>query len=188
VLIGASMGGAVAYEMAQQLLRAGQPVGLLMLLDTTAASPDTQQTLDDADILTFWAAGIVQLAPEALRRLSLDEQLIYFQQQTQQAQSTGSRALPTGSLSQLRRLLAVFKANLYALQTYRPQPYPAPFFYIRARDSTVSESPDSEKAWAEWAEGGITIDTVEGNHYTMLDTPQVDAIGRLITQMLGRIA
>ncbi len=78
---GWSMGGVVAYEMAQQLERQGTPVEVVVLIDTEAPGQQ-ERSLDDA-ALTAWftrdlgalAGRTDGLAPEELRPLGEEAQM-----------------------------------------------------------------------------------------------------------------
>jgi thioesterase domain-containing protein/acyl carrier protein len=57
LLAGASMGGTVAFEMAQQLHRSGRKVGLLALLDTPGPGQMPEPMTDDAAIVSYLSEG-----------------------------------------------------------------------------------------------------------------------------------
>src|SRR5262249_21790606 len=82
LLGGWSMGGLVAYEMAQQLRAQGQSIGLLALLDTTIPHNEANQPYaEDAD-QSAREYGL-DMTLEELDRLGPDEQLPYLWQHVQ---------------------------------------------------------------------------------------------------------
>jgi amino acid adenylation domain-containing protein len=74
LLGGASMGGMVAFEMAQQLRAAGEEVELLALMDTPCGDQMPSRP-GDADVLRQVLPGGITLPYEELRGLGLEEQL-----------------------------------------------------------------------------------------------------------------
>jgi amino acid adenylation domain-containing protein len=134
---GWSMGAVVAYEMAQQLTRAGEDVGLLALLDGgPEIAPPAPQTEDGAFereyILT--TAQDIGLDPDALVQLSLEEQIA---QHWEYSRRTGHVPLDI-TLEQYRRLLEIYGTNIQATRRYRPCTYrgPATLVVADATDRT----------------------------------------------------
>ena len=102
---GWSMGGLVAYEMAQQLLTAGEEVGLLVLIDTR--TPDLIPAVPEQ---------------EALREVRAEAERMGF---------TPSEV----DSDRGRRLLAVYSANVAAARRYRPRPNGCRTCLLRAADT-----------------------------------------------------
>ena len=135
---GHSFGAAIAFEIAQQLLRAGRSVGLLAVFDASAPhtmQPSTQVARDDADWLAEVGAIIGELSGRGfsmsaaeLRSLDADEKLAAFR-----SSLIGSGWLPPETtLTQVRAFVEVYKAHI-GLE-YRPRnPIPAPILLIKAQ-------------------------------------------------------
>jgi thioesterase domain-containing protein len=182
LLGGWSMGGVVAFEMAQQLQRQGQPVALLVLLDswTPAAlyNPDGTASEDDTKLLGNFLANLrgrfakeLPAPPADLQQLGPDEQLNYFLEHAKLLEFL----LPDTGLVQLHRLLQVFKSNVRAMWRYTPQPYPGQITLFQA-----AQQPDSADGpapgWSELSSRPIKVYSVPGDHYTMLTKPYVEAL------------
>lgn len=73
-IVGHSMGGAIAYEMACRLSERGQPIAQLALLDTTIGW-QMPPTLIDADRLVLVLGDKLGISPRRFRNLDADEQL-----------------------------------------------------------------------------------------------------------------
>jgi thioesterase domain-containing protein/acyl carrier protein len=74
----------------------------------------------------------------------------------------------------LGHMLDVFASHDRALRQYRERSYPGPVTVIRAR-----EQPDvrpHDLGWGSIATGGVDVHVVNGNHYTILQPPNVDAL------------
>jgi phthiocerol/phenolphthiocerol synthesis type-I polyketide synthase E len=180
---GSSMGGLVAYEMAQQIVEAGEEVDLLALLDTAAPSAMPRHPEGDAEILDYLLRGRLPVTLEELSKLSPDEQLSLV---LTQARETG--ALPPDlDLDGARRLVAMVRSHLTALFGYRPRPYPGKVLFFRAGERQAWDAPYPERAWIELAQGGIEIQRVPGDHITMHHAPNLPVLVRALTASLARL-
>ena len=147
LLGGWSMGGLVAYEMAQQLQLAGQEVELLALLDSHPASAWGQSTeLDDEELLRQFKSDMNAL-PGA-EEVQLESE-------------------------QFDRLFQVFRANVQAMMRYQPQRYPGRITFFRPSDRMAEVSIDPLDEWRNLAGDGVEVHVVPGDHYTMLKEPAV---------------
>ena len=75
LLVGASFGGMVAYEMARRLSAEGHAVPLCAQLDTPGPKHYAGRFTDDADVLSYVMRSVPELSPERLRGLSPEAQL-----------------------------------------------------------------------------------------------------------------
>jgi amino acid adenylation domain-containing protein len=196
---GWSFGGLVAFEIAQQLSKAGENVALLALIDIGV--PPTPTRLEEAALLGWFAVDLgicaldnVALLVDKLRELNHpDEQL-----QSLLAQAQPLNILPsTAQLDDIRPLVQVFKANFQALCDYVPQVYPNPITLFRARDflpvsqtseelfdGAIVEPIGSLLNWGELSPEPIEICTVPGNHYTIIAQPHVEQLAHQLRRYL----
>jgi thioesterase domain-containing protein len=166
---GASMGGMVAWEMAQRLRGEGEAVELLALMDTPCAEQMPQRPAADWEFVGAVLAGRIPLTPAELAPLTLDAQLEYALEKGRRA-GTGDDL----TVESARRLVEVFKANVGALFGYAPRPYPGRLLYFRARERRAVDPPRPELPWIELAAEGTEVVLVPGDHETMHAPPQVD--------------
>jgi amino acid adenylation domain-containing protein len=145
LLGGWSFGGLVAYEMAQQLQRAGQEVELLALLDTHTASA--------------WG-------------LELSEENLSLQFESDMRALHGTAGVGLDS-DQLGRLFQVFRGNAHATVSYQPQRYPGRITFFRPSDRLSETAYDPIEEWRNLAGDGVEVHVVPGNHYTILKEPAV---------------
>ena len=164
-LAGMCFGGIVAFEMAQQLLRQGQKVALLAILDTlfppgSHATPKQQMRAD----------SLYQRYQKIYRN--------YTQRLSKQL-ATQPQALPRTILISLKRKLflmgpqghrirRVWKANHKARKEYAPQSYPGKITLF----CSESHAPQRDD-WRALSSQPIEIFHVAGTHRTMLDEPNV---------------
>ena len=176
---GASMGGMVAWEMAQRLQGDGEAVELLALMDTPCGEQMPARPAADWEFVGAVLAGRIQLTPAELMPLPLDAQLEY-------ALDKGRRAGAGDDLTveSARRLVAVLKANVGALFGYAPRPYPGRLLYFRARERRAVDPPRPELPWIELAAAGTEVVLVPGDHETMHAPPQVSAMVERLAALL----
>ena len=174
------MGGVVAFEMATQLLRHGEEVAMLAMLDSPAPVKSEQTVeiddYDDVKILVDFAIDMARSAGknlsgsvEQLQGFTLDEQLNYFLEQARIV-----NLLPLDfEIQQLRPLLKVFKSNVLALQSYVPQVYPNRMIYFQATDEVSNSFYNPTLFWAKISCNPVEIITIPSNHYTIITKPHI---------------
>jgi amino acid adenylation domain-containing protein len=179
---GWSMGGAVAFEMAQQLRVRGERVAVLALLDSYA--PVYGETKDDLTVLKSFALDLgvaldrLNLAGN-LRVLKQDELLARLLEQAISAEIVDS----SFGVKQFQNLFQIFKSNNGAFQTYCPRTYPDRIQLFIAADKPTSVAEDQTKGWSELA---LEVEThvIPGDHYSILRNPNVERLAERLTACL----
>ncbi|MDF5721309.1 MAG: beta-ketoacyl synthase N-terminal-like domain-containing protein [Rhizonema sp. PD37] len=181
---GWSLGGVVAFEMATQLLRDGEKVAMLAMLDSPAPVKSEQTVKidddDDVKILVDFAIDMARSAGknlsgsvEKLQGLTLDEQLNYFMDQARIA-----NLLPMDfELQQLRCLLKVYKGNVRALHSYTPQVYPKKIVYFQASEESDHKH-NYTLSWQKKSGKPIEIINIPSNHYTIITKPHIQVVAK----------
>ena len=189
---GWSMGGVVAFEMAQQLQRQNYEVALLALLDSPAPvvsnQPRESDDYDDARVLINFAIDMARSASKTLsgsveefQELGFEEQLNYFLKHARMANIVP----PDFDLKKLHCLLNVFKSNVRALRSYIPQSYPNQILYFQARNEVSNDSDNPTLTWDKISGKPIETITVPGNHYTMVARPHVQVLAEQLNIYLN---
>lgn len=158
LLTGYSFGGVVAYEMAQQLHDAGEEVPLLVLLDTYA--PDLHKAAIRSDQRFFdpLKKSVMRwLVRRALRR---------------------SGVVPT----RLRNFHIV-DAYDAAVMAYQPRAYRGRLTVFKAKDSWGA----ADMGWTELSNGGLDVHTLPGDHYSLIQEPQVAVVARELQKLIGEL-
>ena len=189
LLAGWSMGGIVAYEMAQQLFAKGRDVRLLALIDviprvseSQAANEGSYNYSAELDWLlkdvgrTFGKQLAVSYAD--INALDPDEQVQFI---IEQVRTTNTIDAET-ELPHLRRLLKVFKDNLMAVMSYTPRAYPNNITLIRANERLGAEHQD----FSQQAASAIETHVIEGQHFTILKEPNVKALAECLRECIER--
>jgi len=200
VLGGWSLGGYVAFEMAQQLYQKGYPVALLTLLDI-ANLPNPNHLLNQEDPLIPWFASYLGVRRNKellvsyndLRGLDLNEQLNYVLNQAIIAEVVAAHT----PLSEIDHFFQVYKkgvqVSLELIQDYKPQIYPQRLTLFQAIDilgnvSTVE--PDSllnREILSKFSTQPLDLHRVPGNHYTMLIEPHVQMLAQKLERCLSEV-
>jgi thioesterase domain-containing protein len=177
LLIGASFGGMIAYEMARRLTAAGHAVPLCALLDAPGPGAMPEVEVDTAELLAFYldggGGGWLSAAP--LRGLALDDQLRHVID----AARTAGTALPFGDVAQGRRLIAVWRNNARARWRYPGPAWPAGEIQLfAAAELRPGLPPHLERAWI--GRCAVRVDRAAGDHFTMVLPPHAAALGAQI--------
>jgi amino acid adenylation domain-containing protein len=176
---GWSMGGLVAYELAQRLVADGDEVELLVMIDTlfpvdtTIGAGEASSSEDVAILLARDLEGMsgkgLGIVPADLRDLAEDAQHRFI---LDRAREVG--ALPDDLPPEdVERIFRVFAANAAAIRAYRPASYPGGVTHLLAKDTVVDAA-----AWRAVIRGPLDEATIPGDHYTLVAPPNVSALAR----------
>jgi amino acid adenylation domain-containing protein len=182
---GWSMGGVVAFEIAQQLQMQGEQVGLLALLDSRApaTAPDISE-IGELVLMETFAQDLgldlesLKFSRGELQRLQPDEHLSYLF-----ARARASNILPPDlELDQLQRLFQLFKINVGAMLSYLPQSKQDRITLLRTAEHSAQNGHHQAAGWESFATEGVAVHFVQGNHFNMLREPLVRTLaGQLRT-------
>jgi amino acid adenylation domain-containing protein len=184
LLGGWSMGGVVAFEMAQQLHAQGERVALLALLDGRIPTPDETFPEEDyeAVLLVERYFGISFGPLESLAQLPKDEQLAFM---LEQAKSAG--LVPAElDVSEARRFVELLKSDLRATQNYALHLYPGRVTLFKASEELAGTSPDPTLGWSEWANAGVEVHAVPGNHANLVYEPHVEVLAEKLSACISQ--
>lgn len=188
LLGGWSLGGVVAYEMAQQLTAAGEDVEVVVMIDssTPTGEPPMGATViaeSDDPLLAFMGLDLAGLGGEqlpelftALQTMSASERQRFLRDRTDQAERVARL-----SATQREQLTQVFRNNYAALARYQPAPYAGRTVLFRALRQV--EPGRDTGGWAGLASDLREVG-VPGHHYSMLQPPFVDELIRLTRDAL----
>jgi thioesterase domain-containing protein/acyl carrier protein len=178
LLAGWSMGGVIAFEMAQQLLQQGQEVALLALFDSYAPGirPQIKSLVEQFGRELEGAFDKRRCIDYTrLQDLSPSEQLVQLYTQAMLADMLP----PDLELEQLQRMFAIYQRNVQALHRYRPSCYTGRLTLFPLR-SPQNAMVDADLGWQALTRQEVAIHPLSGEHYTMLRKPHLD---RLVEQL-----
>lgn len=189
-LLGWSMGGNVALEMATQLHDAGHQVMPLVLVEPFLPQPAARQRLIRF-IRDLSAARVIRDRARALpsgssRRDTLVAEL--------RALLLGAGLTVAEADLTVDAPVQVWHSLLAALADYSPRPYPGHIHLVIGR--TAADLPPDQPIpgvdvgraeylarWRELALGGLTVHLVPGDHRTMLTEPLVRHVATLLEEL-----
>ena len=187
LLGGWSMGGVVAFEMAQQLYAQGQRAALLALLDTRIPTADEEFADEDFEVtllVDFVHYFGLSLDPrDSLARLPKHELL---ERVLEHAKRAGLMPLDI-EVSQAQPFIELCKADFRATRNYVLHHYPGRITLFKAAQELARTSSDPTLGWSEWAAGGADVHIVPGNHATMVYKPHVEFLADKLRACLDQV-
>lgn len=182
---GHSFGGLVAFEMAQQLCKAGETIALLAIMDTNAPSMPLQ-SFSEVELMIIFEHLFSEeygyppsLTHELLEPLPSEERLLRLKLALEQI-----GALPSEStLTEVKGLFNVFKTN--AQMSYLPQAervIPLPIQLFLAEEQPLERRQEIINGWS--ALGQVNVHIVPGTHTTMTYPPHVQILAQKLAACL----
>jgi thioesterase domain-containing protein/acyl carrier protein len=191
---GRSLGGMVAFEMAQQLTAQGQAIGLLALLDTYPsgyAKLFRNEATLRAALARGWSRAQAHVAN--LRKLSVNEGIEYVIKKARfaprkmksqvwrriyQTYENFNRPLP-------RMLKDIKEFNSLAVRDYTPKVYDGKVTLFWA-SADLRTSIDLVEGWRALAGGGIEVHEIPGSHLDIIKEPYVGDLAKKLLSCLAR--
>jgi thioesterase domain-containing protein len=181
LIVGECTGGALAYEIVQQLRAAGEDVALLALID--AFSPGfprlsrfmpkpVYRILHRARILSFHCGNLV--------RLGMADKLAYAVAKAARAR-TALTAKVSGRLRRTGAAVSPRQAFREALAAYDPKPYAGPMVLLRAATMPFGIEAAPDMGWGGLVQD-IAVETIPGYFTTPISEPGV----RILAARLAR--
>jgi len=170
--------------MAQQLRVREQTVALLALIDTHRPKGDLDPEPDWVNMLTAFALDLglplrrIKLDWVHLEQLAPNEQLNSILEQAKQADLLPADTDP----AHMPLLFQVFRSNAYASRSYVPVAYPGPLTLFKASEQFGEF--DEDLGWGELAAEGFMVESVPGNHYTIVREPNVEFLAEKLNHCL----
>jgi thioesterase domain-containing protein/acyl carrier protein len=189
---GHSLGGWVAFEMAQRLEQMGEEVAVLAILDTPAPIVGEGRDMSDWDNAQ-WIAELtskigqllnpdLRLAAEELRGLEFTAQLVRFRDAL-----TGAELFPReAGVEHLEAVLQLFQAHSQVRYTAKGG-INAGITLLRTDGNTEElPVPCRNATWGWSSLGRVDLHIVPGEHLSMLRPPHVEALGAKLSECLAQ--
>jgi amino acid adenylation domain-containing protein len=186
---GYSFGGDIAFEMAQQLLKQGEKIDLLVLFDCRGAN--SFQRLPLSERLSMHFKNLSEKKQDYLVERILDWQRWFkdnfkfiFQKFAFQSFQKLGLTLPL-----LLRNAFIEDLNVQAAKNYKPELYPGKLTLLRAKEwlGGVGCEVDEQLGWGNLAGEGVEIYDVPGNHFSIFDEPHVQKLAETLNVCLDRV-
>jgi amino acid adenylation domain-containing protein len=165
---GYCFGGVVAFEMARQLEAAGQPAGLLAIIEGYAPVRRAATAIwRNPRAALFFGRNLWYLAADKWR----------YRGRNGHPDSSVSK-LPVWRQDLLRR-------HLRALENYVPGDYHGPAALFQVRRSSVRHGAFPRRGWDRIIHGELSEHTLQGAHFNFLEVPHVDSLIAELRQALA---
>lgn len=177
IIGGYSFGGAIAFEMAQQLLAQSEEESTVVLFDTIFAFRNLDGSRSDA---------AVSLSPSlALRdffRVPASQRWNYFLRMITVPMRAYERKRHVARLPQIVK--KVRAACFEAEREYQPRPYGGRVILFRSNHKALGQVGDPRAGWKHVASRGLEIYEIDGNHENILLEPQVRQVAERLKACL----
>lgn len=168
-LLGYSVGGVIAYAMAETLLEQGAAVDFLGVIDS---HPNLGVSPEYVETVNRMSRAEAEGGPDAADRVFLQESLRYVAPtQTMNADAAATR-----------RAVRVMRATMKALCHYQPRKLPVKVTLFAATDQA---SFDLDAEWSAFMSGRVHTIPVKGTHLNIVDPHNIAGLGHAITAALA---
>jgi amino acid adenylation domain-containing protein len=179
---GYSFGGVVAFEMAHQLYAVDQEVALLVLFDSSDyKNPPRRYSLVERIELDLQSQGF-RFPAEKVRYLlqcagsRLKSSLIQRFRRARDFVHQTKRLNKKSDLVPSSAVAVVRESNRQALFRYQIRPYPGQITLFRAEDPDDGYIYPIDNGWTRYAEGGLQIYKIPGQHQQIFARPNVGVL------------
>lgn len=202
LLGGFSFGGIVAYEMAQQLLQAGEEVALLAIFDTSA--PDAKLRLDyHKQLLQHWhnfkdfgldyaqKKAFNQIKFRTMQVANVLKQRLYAIKKVENIDITSENTKKDDIKAYFEaRLRRIENLHLKTLDEYVFKPYGGTLTLFRSmvRPENTGDIWDETLGWSKLVTGELKILDVPGSHRQIFDEPYVQTLAAKMSVCLEEIS
>ena len=186
-LAGWSFGGAVAFEMAQQLVAKGESVGLVGLIDTFFSGKPAHFSRPGMPGSAMWKldrySGDFLFAAPGERWRQVAEFFSGVRKKVKSLNRSARKKLKQ-DLTLTEMLAEIEKANIRAERAYIAKPYPGRVTLFWCNDWSFRVCHDTRLAWSDVALGGLEVHVVPGNHKTMWEMPNAGTFAEKVRRGL----
>nr|WP_279382633.1 type I polyketide synthase [Acanthopleuribacter pedis] len=162
IIGGASYGGLVAYEIAQQMHAKSRTPALVILVDTPAPGYMPKKVAGTAEILHYLLGDQLNLALSDLQGLDAEDQLNFINDRARSANNFS--ALPDNLGLPM---LNTWMAHQEGMHAYKPLEYPGRGLFFRPTEAMKLNPLNMHIPWIELMPNGLKLKQLKGNHITM---------------------
>lgn len=168
---GYSFGGLVAFEIAQQLVRAGESVSRLIIFGTDV--PISVSNPQIFNILDFFGKYAKDFHKNLVRP--------FFSYEKRIGASAEATRLPISPT-----LVKVAAAHGIAAASYIPRPYSGPITLLETVEQQLVTPFSLSRGWERLTSDAVETVVVSGNHLSMLDEPHVRDLAAKLDHFLSQ--
>ena len=187
---GWSMGGAVAHEMARHLNEEGQQVAAVVLLDSVAPNAFSLPDQTEEQRLLLTMEGIAQnygkplpVTVEELKELKDEARAMRLIEAARAAEILPHDVGP----QQAARIWRIHEANIFANNSYEPQPHQSAMLLFKAKEKNIQVTQDPLHGWPPLTSGTFEMLEIPGAHESILEEPHVETLAQKLTEALAEM-
>ncbi|MEJ2636842.1 MAG: amino acid adenylation domain-containing protein [Calditrichia bacterium] len=180
---GWSLGVIVAFELARQLRSLGHQVAFLGLMDQGPFFPVDENPKDDSEMLMNIFSRNFPLDIDQLKKLSYDDQLKLVLRKAKKAKMVPFYI----RFQDFRFYMTIQKVMRQAWRQYEPKTYPGKIALFRSEEVLASPSQEADLGWSRFAENGVDIIHIPGDHISMLQEPHVSVLTGELNKYLRQL-
>lgn len=184
LLIGYSLGGLIAFEIARQLQAQGKQVDFLGLLDSPTPTIDINPVRPPLlKSFQLHLSNLWQL-DRSLRIKYITDRISYH------FNKADYRELVIAELGEITtampHILTLIDINLQAACNYQPQVYRGAVCLFRCQVQVMQYALHKDLGWTNLVDGVLAINHIPGNHYGVLKEPNIRVVAQELKLCLSR--
>lgn len=188
LLAGWSFGGVLAFELAQQLVAAGERVDFLGLFDANPVVDSTTGVLTRDGTLFERLSEVLAEIDGRLAAGGAEADVAHLLTDPRLSGLLGN-TIPEGvTATHVRKNLLLTRDNVRAAMEYRAAPYGGAIDLFQPADVPTPIQESQAAALRQLAQGPLRTHTVPGDHYSILRAPLVETMARAVDGALEAIA
>jgi amino acid adenylation domain-containing protein len=186
---GYSSGAVVAYEIAQQLHKAGERVSLLAVLDASLPQqvPDEPLTREELQaelrhLLINHVVSKLGIPIEEAGSMSISNllQLTLSREKDAAPDGLGASIMMEITEEQILQFFINRVANTHAARRYTPKPYAGRITLFRGTNDR-----EHDYGWGRWAQGGVEVYYLDADHNEFLRDQKAPVLASMLAVCLG---
>ncbi len=189
-LVGWSLGGVIAFEMARYLSEQGIALGELTLIDSFPADQSVKsEPLNERQLLANFLYDMVMLhGGDSQPQFDIDSgddavtgsELELCLQELKKYHYVPSH-FPS---DELQKKWKIYKTNYMAWSTYIPKQYGGKVNLIIAAQELSKHRSKPLKAWGKYSSGGLSIEVIPASHYSVVQGENAALVAAKIKESL----
>ena len=189
VLGGYSYGGIVAFEMAQQLLAAGEEVAMVVLFDTeNPNTPAREYSLGERIAVSWKNSHSDNVAGKLLQLGGRFSSGLMQRLRTESEVASARRLMKQGVKAEDERLryVQIRECNLASLESYQANPLHTTMLLLRSGEVSDKFALSEDYGWSSMVDR-LMVERVPGNHLEIFDEPNVTIMANYLRKRLEEI-
>ncbi|MEJ2418667.1 MAG: AMP-binding protein [Exilibacterium sp.] len=185
-LAGWSMGGVIAYEAAQQLMKNGSPVSAVIMIDSWTGCKDREKVLTKAEMARSFFVDICmnQNAKQLLESTTYGKDFEYFVK-LHQIMLDHNYIDSSVECEQLYKLYGIYRENMKTLERYTPSPLDCNIVIFTANRVASEEFTNlqrfNEKIY-KYLQNTSSTNSLDGDHFSIMQGENIRSIAKTIRE------